>query len=150
MSESESEGERSSTPDKAVTRLSLPGEIISDIIEQAPVYGLSGAIFAVGMVTGRRALARSGAKMLVTQLLAAMTRATVDRLLPGQDEPAAEERPAKPVSNEPPPEETPADAGKPNRATIATGALMGVAAAAAGGWLLSRLLARKPAADETD
>ena len=150
MSEREKVPDEADAPDKTLGPLTLPSQIVADIVEQAPLYGLSGAIFAVGLVTGRRALARSGAKMLAGQLFAAVTRAAVDRFLPGQDKPAGEEPAASPASGEPPAERAAAGSGKTTSATIATGALVGVAAAAGGGWLLSRLLARKPSADETD
>lgn len=150
MSKSNGKGEASDAPDNGEGPLSLPGQIVSDIIEQAPVYGLSGAIFAVGMVTGRRALARSGANMLVAQLIGAMTRATVDRLLPGGAEAAADTPPAIAKAADAPPAETRPKPAQPGNLAVAAGALMGVAAAAGGGWLVSRLLARKPAADDQD
>ena len=43
----------------------------------APLYGLSGAILAVGLVTGRRALARTGASMLTSQIITALARAAI-------------------------------------------------------------------------
>ena len=120
-------------------------KIVNEIADQAPLYGLSGAILAVGLVTGRRALARTGARMLTSQVIAALARAASERLLPTDSgaEKAAEEKPASAppaVTEEPPTRAKPA-----NAARIATGALAGATALAAGGWLLSRLLKSKSA-----
>lgn len=153
-------GEQPAGPDKAEGPLSrivdgvkLPaataGEIVSEIADRAPLYGLSGAILAVGLVTGRRALARTGASMLTSQIIAALARAATDRLLPL--EPKAKETPAAPdaVPTEPKPV-APAPAGRAAPVTersptkVASGALLGVAAAVGGGWLLSRMLKRRP------
>ncbi len=113
-------------------------QIVNEIADQAPLYGLSGAILAVGLVTGRRALARTGASMLTSQLIGALARVATDRLLPSRDEADEKAAPQEPTPNEglPPAEGTGAS-------RIAAGAVLGVAAAAAGGWLLSRLLTKK-------
>jgi hypothetical protein len=115
-------------------------QIVNEIADQAPLYGLSGAILAVGLVTGRRALARTGASMLTSQLITALVRAATDRVLPAQTGTAEETAPQEPAS-----QEAPAPADRASTGRIAAGALVGVAAAAAGGWLLSRLVAKKSA-----
>jgi hypothetical protein len=118
-------------------------QIVNEIVDQAPLYGLSGAILAVGLVTGRRALARTGASMLTSQLITALARAATDRMLPAKAE--ADE---KAVRNDPAVHEAEPPAERPGVSRIATGALVGVAAAAAGGWLLSRLLVKRSADED--
>ena len=115
-------------------------QIVNEIVDQAPLYGLSGAILAVGLVTGRRALARTGASMLTSQLITALARAVTDRVLPAQT--GAGE---KAVREEPTPQEASPPTDGPSTSKIAAGAVLGVAAAAAGGWLLNRLLAKRSA-----
>jgi hypothetical protein len=143
----------------AAAPLGLAGQIIADIVEQAPLYGLSGAIFAAGLVTGRRALARTGARMLVGQLLSAVTSASIDRALPKVAAPAPAEPPARieppKIESAPPPaaepaspEAAPAAARRPGAVAVATGAVASLAAVAAGGWLVRRLLAKKPPAEK--
>ena len=119
------------------------GQIVTEIADQAPLYGLSGAILAVGLVTGRKALARTGAQMLTGQIVAALARAVSERLLP--DEKQAKQVKQAPAIAEPPAAETSA-----NAARIATGALAGAAALAAGGWLLSRFLRKSPDKNEAE
>jgi hypothetical protein len=111
-------------------------EIVNEVADQVPLYGLSGAILAVGLVTGRKALARTGARMLTGQVIAALARAAADRVAPAADK-VVEQKPAGEV---PPEASAPPE---PSAARIATGALVGAAAAAAGGWLLSRWLTPK-------
>jgi hypothetical protein len=116
-------------------------QLLSDIADQAPLYGLSGALLAVGLITGRRALARSGATMMVNQLAETLARSVKVRA-----EPSPPDEPAKVMDagNEAPPP------ARPSTAKLATGAVIGVAAAAAGGWLLSRLLAKSPAEERDE
>jgi hypothetical protein len=146
-------------PDKAdgplsslVEGVKLPAvkasQIVNEIADQAPLYGLSGAILAVGLVTGRRALARTGAQMLTSQIIAALARAASDRLLPPQTDAkkaAGSKAAVEPQGvAEPPMAQEPATPGRAaSAAKIATGTLAGAAALAAGGWLLSRLLKPK-------
>jgi hypothetical protein len=149
MSEASPEPDKAEGPlSRVVEGVKLPAvkasEIVNQIADQAPLYGLSGAILAVGLVTGRRALARTGAQMLTSQLIAAVARAVSDRLLPIEDDTAktttaADAKPA--IDVEPSESPKPAEASSP--AKVATGALAGAAALAAGGWLLTRLLSRK-------
>ena len=122
------------------------GQIVNEIADQAPLYGLSGAILAVGLVTGRRALARTGASMLTSQIITALARAATDRILPAETKTEAKAAPVerRPVELSLPKEPAPA-ADRPGTAKVTAGALLGVAAAVGGGWLLSRLLTRKPA-----
>jgi len=119
------------------------GQIVTEIADQAPLYGLSGAILAVGLVTGRKALARTGAQMLTGQIVAALARAVSERLLP-------HEKQAKQVKQAPAIAEPPAAETSANAARIATGALAGAAALAAGGWLLSRFLRKSPDKNEAE
>jgi len=153
MSAEEAEPDKADGPlSRVVDGVKLPavkaGQLVNEIADQAPLYGLSGAILAVGLVTGRRALARTGAQMLTSQLVAALARSLSERLLP-DDKDGAKVPVDKPASPEPAAAEA-ADADKPtNAAKIATGALAGAAAIAAGGWLLSRLMKSK-SPDEAD
>ena len=125
------------------------GQIVTEIADQAPLYGLSGAILAVGLVTGRKALARTGAQMLTGQIVAALARAVSERLLP--DEKQAKQVKQAPAIAEPPAAEAaPAAETSANAARIATGALAGAAALAAGGWLLSRFLRKSPDKNEAE
>jgi hypothetical protein len=141
--EEQSAPRESDAPDEARLPVARASQIVSDIVDQAPLYGLSGAILAVGLVTGRRALARSGARMLTNQLIVTVASAAMDRVRLGRADPTD----APPREEPPPSKETAAPAKSPGTAKLATGALVGVAAAAAGGWLLSRLLARKRTED---
>jgi hypothetical protein len=152
MSEAQPEPEKPEGPlARVVDGVKLPavkaGQIVHEIADQAPLYGLSGAILAVGLVTGRRALARTGASMLTSQIIAALARAATDRILPldakRDERPAAETAPAEPS---PKSQEAAPAADRPTSTTtkVATGAALGIAAAVGGGWLLSRLLKRKP------
>jgi hypothetical protein len=118
-------------------------QIVNEIVDQAPLYGLSGAILAVGLVTGRRALARTGASMLTSQLITALARAATDRVLPAQAGAGEKAVREESTSHEASP---PADG--PSTSRIAAGAVLGVAAAAAGGWLLNRLLAKRSADED--
>jgi hypothetical protein len=115
------------------------GQIVNEIADQAPLYGLSGAILAVGLVTGRKALARTGAQMLTGQIITAVARSVSERLLP-DDKDAKQAVEEKPTTTEP----VATGATRSNAARIATGALAGATALAAGGWLLSRLLRKTP------
>jgi hypothetical protein len=140
------EGPLSSVVEGVKLPVAKAGQIVNEIADQAPLSGRSGAILAVGLVTGRRALARTGAQMLTSQIIAALARSVSERLLPDDKDAvkkAADDKPASPelaAADQAPPPEKPANAAK-----VATGALAGAAALAAGGWLLSRLLTRKPA-----
>jgi hypothetical protein len=125
------------------------GQIVNEIADQAPLYGLSGAILAVGLVTGRRALARTGASMLTSQIITALARAATDRILPAEDKTKTTTAPVEPTTAQPSPADEPAPVeDRPSTVKVAAGALLGVAAAVGGGWLLSRLLTRKPADED--